>query len=84
MIERNPIVLSEGLITSYDSKLALNAICDSFRLRKNGREKKSLLLTIQNKEYITIGDAFLSERESGEDEIKIILALKNSFITNYL
>lgn len=35
MIERNPIVLSEGLITSYDSKLALNAICDSFRLRKN-------------------------------------------------
>ena len=81
MIERNPIILSEGLITSYDSKLALNAICDSFRLRKNGREKKPLLLTIQNKEYITIGDAFLSERESGEDEIKIILDTNEDFIS---
>ena len=52
MIEQNPIILSEGLITSYNSVLALNAICSSFRLRKNGKQKDSLLLTLQNKERL--------------------------------
>ena len=40
MIDERPIFLKEGLITSYSGEMVLNAICDSFHLRRNGKTPK--------------------------------------------
>ena len=78
MITDAPIIINEGLITSYDSTMVLNAICDSFHLAKNGDRKEMLLYTIRGTEYVYIGDAFLGKEENGEDVIKITL-LQNQY-----
>ena len=75
-----PIIITEGLITSYDSTMVLNAICDSFHLAKNGDRKEMLLYTIRGTEYVYIGDAFLGKEENGEDVIKITLDTNEEFI----
>ena len=83
LFEEQPIFLNEGLITSYDSKMVLNAICDSFHLKKNGKEKDFIYTKFKDGyEYIYIGSAFLMDTESGEEEIKIILDTNESFISN--
>ena len=80
MITDAPIIINEGLITSYDSRMVLNAICDSFHLAKNGNRKEMLLYTIRGTEYVYIGDAFLGKEENGEDVIKITLDTNEEFI----
>lgn len=80
MITDAPIIINEGLITSYDSTMVLNAICDSFHLAKNGDRKEMLLYTIRGTEYVYIGDAFLGKEENGEDVIKITLDTNEEFI----
>ena len=75
-----PIIINEGLITSYDSSTVLNAICDSFHLAKNGNRREILTYTIKGLEYVYIGDAYLRKTENGEDIIKITLDTNESFI----
>ena len=75
-----PIIINEGLITTYDSSMVLNAICDSFHLAKNGKRKEILTYTMKGLEYIYIGEAFLEKNENGEDIIKITLDANESFI----
>jgi hypothetical protein len=75
-----PIIITEGLITSYDSTMVLNAICDSFHLAKNGNRKEMLLYTMKDIEYVYIGDAFLVKKENDEDVIKVSLDTNESFI----
>lgn len=79
LIDEKPIVLKEGLITSYDGEIVLNAICDSFHLRRNGKTPKISTGPLRGSDYIYIGDAFLS-KENEEEIIKIKLEAKEDFI----
>ena len=79
LIDENPIVLKEGLITSYDGEIVLNAICDSFHLRRNGKTPKISAEPLRGSDYVYIGDAFLS-KENEEEIIKIKLEAKEDFI----
>lgn len=79
VITETPIIINEGLITSYDSQMVLNAICESFHLSKNGNRVESLSSLIKNKKYVYIGDAYLTN-ENDEDVIKICLDTNISFI----
>ena len=76
----NPIVINEGLITTYDSNIVLDAICKSFHLRKNGNHIENMIMVLKNKETIYIGDAFLIKGENDEDIIKIVLDTNENFI----
>lgn len=79
IIDESPIVLKEGLITSYDGNLVLNAICDLYHLRRNGKVSKISLEPLRGVEYIYIGDAFLIQKNE-EDIIKIKLDTNEDFI----
>ena len=79
MIDEMPIILKEGLITSYGGKMVVNAICDSFHLRKNGKTSKISLEPLRGKEYIEIGDTFLTT-ENEEEIISIKLDTNEDFI----
>ena len=79
LIDEKPIVLKEGLITSYDGEIVLNAICDSFHLRRNGKTPKISTGPLRGSDYVYIGDAFLS-KENEEEIIKIKLETKEDFI----
>lgn len=81
LITDYPIILQEGLIKSYDSRLVFNSICDSFHLRKNGKATEHILLKMQGEEYVYIGDAFHNKGENGEDNISISLDGNENFIT---
>ena len=39
-MKETPIVLQEGLITTYHPNTTLNAICKSFNLRQNGENRQ--------------------------------------------
>lgn len=78
MIDENPIIIKEGLITSYNGEMVLNAICDSFHLRKNGRTKISIE-PLRGTEYIYIGDAYIT-KENEEEIIKVRLDTNEDFI----
>ena len=78
MIDENPIIIKEGLITSYNGEIVLNAICDSFHLRKNGQTKISIE-PLRGTEYIYIGDAYIT-KENEEEIIKVRLDTNEDFI----
>ena len=78
MIDENPIIIKEGLITSYNGEMVLNAICDSFHLRKNGQTKISIE-PLRGTEYIYIGDAYIT-KENEEEIIKVRLDANEDFI----
>ena len=78
MIDENPIIIKEGLITSYNGEMVLNAICDSFHLRKNGQTKISIE-PLRGTEYIYIGDAYIT-KENEEEIIKVRLDTNEDFI----
>ena len=79
IIDEKPIFLKEGLITSYSGEMVLNAICDSFHLRRNGKTPKISLEPLRGVEYVYIGDAFLT-KENEEDIIKVRLDADEDFI----
>lgn len=82
LIKDYPITINEGLIKTYDTNPVFNAICDSFHLRKNGKERGISLLNIIGKEYVYIGDAYIKKVENEEENIVIILDYNESFIKN--
>lgn len=82
LIKDYPIVINEGLIKTYDTKPVFNAICDSFRLRKNGVEPKASLLKVKGLEDIYIGDAYIKKVSNEEENILIILDCNEKFISN--
>lgn len=79
IIDEKPIFLKEGLIASYNGEMVLNAICDSFHLRRNGKTHKISLEPLRSIEYVYIGDAFLT-KENEEDIIKVRLDVDEDFI----
>lgn len=68
-----PIVLQEGLITTYHPITTLNAICDCFNLRLNGKNRQYSLPKIRGFETTYIGDAYLVKNKNSDDIIKIKL-----------
>lgn len=79
IIDEKPIFLKEGLIASYNGEMVLNAICDSFHLRRNGKTHKISLEPLRGIEHVYIGDAFLT-KENEEDIIKVRLDADEDFI----
>lgn len=79
IIDEKPIFLKEGLIASYNGEMVLNAICDSFHLRRNGKAHKISLEPLRGIEHVYIGDAFLT-KENEEDIIKVRLDADEDFI----
>ena len=80
LISDNPIVIKEGLIKSYDSEMVFKAICQTFHLRNEGKERNFILLKLKGEEYTYLGSAFLDKQENGEDIIKIKLDYNEDFI----
>lgn len=80
IILETPIIISEGLIKTYDTSLVINAMSSIFKLRKNGKRPEISLLNILGKDDIYIGDIFLKNGSNGEEEIKIILYKNDDFI----
>lgn len=80
LINDSPLLIKEGLISSYDSNMVLNAICSSFHLGKNGKRSENIPMKLKGKEYIYIGDAYITTGENDEDIIKITLDTNEEFI----
>lgn len=80
LINDRPFLIQEGLISSYDSNMVLNAICTSFHLGKNGKRSENIPMKLKEKEYIYIGDAYIITGENDEDIIKITLDTNEDFI----
>ena len=78
MIDENPIIIKEGLITSYNFEMLLNDICYYFHLRKNCQTKISIE-PLRGTEYIYIGDAYIT-KENEEEIIKVRLDTNEDFI----
>ena len=81
-MKETPIVLQEGLITTYHPNTTLNAICKSFNLRQNGENKQYSLPQIMGEKTSYIGDAYLIKNKYSDDTIKISLDFNEDIITH--